>query len=160
MDSSQAESLALSLSKHPEVGWEEGKSTLAYAPGQFTPVYVATMKDKHQAGGQMRQVALAAGSLTIPLPSNSSCPLPQDRLKAPTGISFKNGSNSRGGLVETGACRLHARSQGCPKNQRWSHSVSSTHRSDRVKVSLLLHPLPDGKALYLMDPMRKTAEVT
>ena len=97
MDSSQAESLPLSLSKHPEVGWEEGKSTLAYEPGQFTPVYVATMKDKHQAGGQMRQVALAAGSLTIPLPSNSSCPLHQDRLKAPTGISFKNGSNSRGG---------------------------------------------------------------
>ena len=52
MDSSQAESLPLSLSKHPEVGWEEGKSTLAYEPGQFTPVYVATMKDKHQAGGR------------------------------------------------------------------------------------------------------------
>ena len=96
MDSSQAESLPLSLSKHPEVGWEEGKSTLAYEPGQFTPVYVATMKDKHQAGGQMRRVALAAGSLKIPLPSHSSCPLPQDGLKAPTGVAFQNGSNSRG----------------------------------------------------------------
>ena len=34
MDSSQAESLPLSLSKHPEVGWEEGweegKSTLVW----------------------------------------------------------------------------------------------------------------------------------
>ena len=121
MDSSQAESLPLSLSKHPEVGWEEGKSTLAYEPGQFTPVYVATMKDKHQAGGQMRQVALAAGSLTIPLPSNSSCPLPQDRLKAPTGISFKNGSKSRGSggnwSMQT-PCSL----PGLPeKNQRGSH---------------------------------------
>ena len=34
-------------------------------------------------------------SLTIPLPSHSSCPLSQDGLKAPTGVSFKNGSKSR-----------------------------------------------------------------
>ena len=46
--------------------------------------------------GAARQQGRDPDSLTIPLPSHSSYPLHQDGLKTPTGVSFKNGSKSRG----------------------------------------------------------------
>ena len=122
MDSSQAESLPLSLSKHPEVGWEEGKSTLAYEPGQFTPVYVATMKDKHQAGGRAdaasrpccgqfddpaaieQQLPIASGQI-----ESSHRHLLQKRLKIP-GASWK--------LENADSMRVLRVAR---KNQRWTH---------------------------------------
>ncbi|MAE16090.1 MAG: hypothetical protein CL911_01445, partial [Deltaproteobacteria bacterium] len=102
-----------------------------YEPGQFTPVYVATMKDKHQAGGRADAASRpCCGQFDDPAAIEQQLPIASGQIESSHRHLIQKRLKLPGGLVETGACRLHARSQGCPKNQRWSHSVSSPHRSD------------------------------